>query len=151
MVGGCNNTMYNGFSIHELPSEDSPVRRGWVKFISNTQNHFTTTNHVQVHVCSGHFEQNQYDHTQREMHHSGLKSNPPRLNKDAIPRLKTAKQPFPLEWFEGATLSICESECKCDHINNDQLQENTDNSIHINLKTPLLPPLYPRAYVDLYV
>ena len=36
VVGGCSNQMYDGFSIHECPSQPGKTRTEWIQFIQST-------------------------------------------------------------------------------------------------------------------
>ena len=95
VVGGCSNTMYDGFSIHELPKQSGPVRRAWISFIKLNLSGFNANERAGVKVCSGHFDRNQYDETQMMMHRMKKRKNPPRLEPTAIPHIhKVISEPY---------------------------------------------------------
>ncbi|XP_041457112.1 uncharacterized protein LOC121430959 isoform X2 [Lytechinus variegatus] len=95
---GCSNTMYNGFAIHEMPKQGS-IRRAWINFIQLRLKGFHANERARVHVCSGHFQREQYDQSQVMQYQYGYRKLPPRLLPNAVPRLHQAVQPFPAEWF----------------------------------------------------
>lgn len=95
---GCSNTIHDGFAIHELPKEGS-IRRAWVKFIQLKLKGFDARERVHVHVCSGHFERDQYDSSQVLKFKYGFRKITPRLLPNAIPRRQQAVQPFADHWF----------------------------------------------------
>ena len=74
---GCSNTIYDGFSVHVMPKNES-VRRAWIRFIKNSVAHFNPNERKCVTVCSGHFDHSQYDQSQLQMFRRGLRSYPPR-------------------------------------------------------------------------
>nr|XP_054770488.1 protein phosphatase 1 regulatory subunit 12B-like [Lytechinus pictus] len=111
VVGGCSNTNYDGFSIHELPKQKGSVRNGWINFIKLKRARFNANERVRVHVCSGHFDRTQYDETQVMMYQMNIRKLPPRLKPTAIPHIHKAIQPFSPDFFvqESATTTTTSS------------------------------------------
>ncbi|XP_041455972.1 uncharacterized protein LOC121408543 [Lytechinus variegatus] len=105
---GCSNTMYDGFAIHEMPKQGS-IKRVWVNFIQLRLKGFHANKRVHVHVCSGHFEREQYDQSQVMQYKYGYRKLPPRLIPNAVPRLHQAVQSFPDDWFVKKSLPPAES------------------------------------------